>query len=237
MLQLNHRSLNNRTVLKTHTKEVEDGIFGYRAGFDNSSGRFRGVRLLHQWNVLLKAVETRKPFLFKTLGGSVGDMFIFPIINAIITPCLLHFDLWYMPGFLVSLMITLRCHKAWWPDPFDKNAQGFILMNNPPLFPTPHCYSKNYWYLAVTPAGWIHVFFMTCQITILGGYLFTPMPRSVINIVSLLLAVFLPLGVIEPGIVQSGGIKKLTIRKYVKISGIFIALIETVFVIRLIKLN
>ncbi|MCX6761783.1 MAG: hypothetical protein NTY33_02985 [Candidatus Moranbacteria bacterium] len=172
----------------------------------------------------------------KHWGVSIGDLFIFPLINAFIIPRL-NFNLWYILGFVLALVITLLCHRAWWPGPQDENAQGFILMNNPPLLPTRHCFSKSYWYLAITRAGWIHIFFMTCQLAILGGYILTPMPRPVVNAVSLLLAVFLPLGVIEPGIVQSGGIKKLTLRKCAEISIIFLALMTAIFVIRFIKIS
>ena len=191
--------------------------------------------LVAYYNGTLSSIQWKHINLsfMKHWGVLIGDLCIFPIINAFIIPCL-HFNWWYVPGFILTLAITLQCHKSWWPDPWDENAQGFILDS---FHDDWKVHSKFHWHRAVTPAGWIHVFFMTCQLAILGGYILTPMPRPVINAISSLLVVFLPLGVIEPGIVQSGGLKKITPRRLIRDTAIFIALLVAVLLVRFIKLN
>lgn len=128
----------------------------------------------------------------KHWGVSIGDLLILPIVNGLIFPYLC-FSKWYIPGIILAGIITLVCHIAWCPNHDDINAQGFILNSQD---------RSNLWYKAMTRAGWIHFGFMVCELTILGGYILTPMPLEVIKIVFVLFCFFIPVAITEPGIVQ-----------------------------------
>lgn len=169
-----------------------EGFVAYRNG-TFSSKQWRNVNL---------------SFL-KHTGASVGDLIILPIVNGFFFPNLI-WSWWYIPGIIVSLIITWQCHKAWWPDPNNKLAQGFILISNHGCSP-----NRNLWHKAMTPEGWIHFFFMAAELPILGGYILTPMPIEVVKINTLLLGIFVPFGVIIPGIVQTGGWKQVTTKDWI----------------------
>lgn len=135
-------------------------------------------------------------------GISIGDLLILAIVNGLIFPSF-HFNLWWLVLVPFSATLTTVCYKDWWPKPDNIPAQGFILISS-----EEHSLAGDSWTKAVTKAGWIHFVFMTIELMILAEYIFTSIPALVVKIVTGLLLIFIPVAVIEPGVIQSGGDKK-----------------------------
>jgi hypothetical protein len=162
-------------------------------------------------------------------GVSIGDLVILPVVNGLVVPHL-SFGIWFFIFLGLSFNITWFCHKAWWPDPQNSLAQGFIFANAK----SGHIH-RNLWYRDMTWAGWIHFLFMTIQIVILGGYLITPMPKDIVSLISWIFIVFIPVAVIEPGIIQTGGLQKLTRKDQILTLGMTLALYGLLVIAYLIK--
>jgi hypothetical protein len=132
---------------------------------------------------------------------SIGDLIILPVFNGFVASHL-HFSLWQWGALLLaSLVVTLACHYAWWPA--EQKALGFI-------YPDWNGSGKErkFWYRDLSLAGWVHVEFMTVQLAVIVGYILTPMPADIVQLVGVIFLIFVPFGVIEPGVVEGWPLSK-----------------------------
>ena len=127
-------------------------------------------------------------------GLCIGDLVILPVFNGLVIPHL-HFSYLHIVPLFFSAMITTLCHHAWWPK--DPSALGVV-------FPDWRRSERmeTFWYRDLSPAGWAHALFMTVQIVLIASYIFTPMPEKVVRLSSALFMLFIPFGVIEPGMAE-----------------------------------
>jgi hypothetical protein len=167
---------------------ILEGIFAWLDG-SFSRRQWRHLRLSFLWH----------------WGVSIGDLVILPIINGLIIPYLiidwdlsphgLFVKLLIYSAFLAgSFFVTKWCHKLWWPA--KKEDFGHIFSN---WFGSRG--RRNLWFEDLTWSGAVHFIFMIVQLVIVASYLLTPMPREVVMSVGILMAIFLPIATIEPGIV------------------------------------
>jgi len=119
-------------------------------------------------------------------GGVWGDLLLFSVINAIVWNHLRLPGLWLFAVIIViSVVATLGLHKMW----FDGQGMtsGFWR-----FWPKGGCFG------GMGLVGWMHVFFMMAQLTILLLFVLSPAPAKVIWTAAIMLTVFWPLGVIQP---------------------------------------
>ncbi len=134
---------------------------------------------------------------------SVSDLYVFPLINALVVPYLWPTDGWpgklsafIVIGTLVSagIMVSGVFHQAWWGH--DENL-GHV-------FAKWRAISREFFMADMTRAGWVHFFFMAAQIAVMLAYIITPMPRVVLFWVSLLLSGFVILQQLQAHYIQKG---------------------------------
>lgn len=169
-------------------------------------------------------------------GVSIGDWIILPIFNGIIFSRLdfsrmvkipfinFQFSQWLF--FPVAAVITWYCHKAWWPS--SEKALNFMCPNWKRSGK-----DRNFWYRDMTIAGWIHFVFMIVEVAVIAGYIFTPMPKEVVWRTFFIFLAFIPLGVIEPGVVEGW---PLSTGKKIATAGTAIALWSLLTVVTWAKL-
>jgi len=138
--------------------------------------------------------KIKLPFILHG-GVVVGDFFILSYLygiwfHNISIPC------WaWIILFFIAAPITWLCHKGWWAG-----------CEKQPGFMYPHRIKSGgdikYWYRDLPDSAWVHVIYMTWSIMMIGAYIFSPMPDEVVWRTFQLILVFVPLAIIEPGIVQ-----------------------------------
>ncbi|MDD5396989.1 MAG: hypothetical protein PHW24_02935 [Candidatus Moranbacteria bacterium] len=95
----------------------------------------------------------------------------------------------------LAIAITWFCHRGWW---FAcKDQPGYMYPNQK--------YSKGdpkFWYRDLPVSAWIHVVYMIVSTMWIAEYIFNPMPADVVKKTFDIFVAFVPLAIIEPGIVQ-----------------------------------
>lgn len=134
-------------------------------------------------------------------GVVVGDLVLLAIFNGLIMPYVLAPMTVMFPLVAISLSLTCLCHKAWWPR--EEKSLNFMVPN----WDASNRVSK-FWYRDMTAAGWMHFVFMTVQLVIIGLYLYSPMPSQVVRTVAVIFFVFVPVAIIEPGVVEGWPLSK-----------------------------
>jgi|SRR3989344_2318428 len=120
-------------------------------------------------------------------GGMWDDFFGLAILNGLVAP--------YLKGGYTSaaigaaLIATLAIH-AIWEDMLRKTESTCHIFPN---------YNNLYWWKNVSAAGALHIAYMTLQLAVIIMYLYSPMPKHVVWIVSTLLAFHTTFGSIQPG--------------------------------------
>lgn len=158
-----------------------------------------GEGLVSAWEGTFSRKQMRSPpirlsFLWHW-GVVIGDLCILPIFNGLVIPYLHLSPLEFAAFLFVSFIATLACHFAWWPT--TEKALGFIYAdwNGSGKI-------REFWYRDITVAGWMHVIFMTAELVVIVLYILTPMPSDIARIIGTIFLVFIPFGVIEPGVVE-----------------------------------
>ena len=188
-----------------------EGVFAFRnKTFSRKQMRRPPVRLTFLWH----------------WGVVVGDLVILPVFNGIVAPYV-HLALWQCIVFsLTAPMITWSCHRAWWPT--SEKSLNFMSPDWRRSLKQRGC-----WHADMSSAGWIHFMFMVGQLIMIMGYVFNPMPKELIQQVCIIFLVFIPFGVIEPGVVEGW---PLSTGKKIATFGIAIALWSLVGAVTWLKL-
>lgn len=127
---------------------------------------------------------------------SIGDMFIFPLINALIISQLDYNSfsiLKIIAGCAIGLLASWYLHKQWWKE--GEPNKGHILYwegKKPPR-----------WTLAMMKAGWVHFVFTAAQITLIFIYVFSPVQAHIAIWVGILYGIFTAIQQIQGKIVQN----------------------------------
>jgi hypothetical protein len=131
-------------------------------------------------------------------GGMWSDVFLLPIANAVIVPCLPKPNrmrvLLYLGLLSVMLAATIWIHVQWMEAGWANGLPGFMFLSS----------SVQPWYLSVRIPGWMHVVFMALEMSLLWAYALSPMPRAVILTVSCILTLHVPVAIVQPGWYTTG---------------------------------
>lgn len=135
------------------------------------------------------------PFLLHG-GVVVGDFILLPLAFFLWAPYL-EVPMWlWVTFFFVSFIITWLCHRGWW---FACEYEpGFMYPNRLKSWG-----NENVWYRDLPTSAWIHFIYMMGALILIGGYIYTPMPSMVVWKTFWIFVVFVPVAIIEPGIVQA----------------------------------
>ncbi|MDD5109883.1 MAG: hypothetical protein PHI63_01545 [Patescibacteria group bacterium] len=159
-----------------------------------------------------KKDPTLKLTYFRHWAVCIGDGLLLPVVNGIIWDHL-EWEPWYRTAalFVTAVIVTWRFHRLWWPNPKDP-AFGLHFLDH-------HASGSNvsYWWHDLSPAGWAHIAFMSVQLTILGLYVLSPAPPSVIWWTGAILAVFPVVAVLETSWVVNHRIDRLAVLSAISI--------------------
>lgn len=132
--------------------------------------------------------------LFQHWGIMIGDLVLLPILNACVVPYFNFPISLYLLFTIIAFVITWFAHKAWWPandtqltfmSPSWKNSKKEL----------------RFWYKDLSKAGWVHLLFMTAEIVIIAGYIFSRVPVDTVKRVSVIFFAFIPVAFIEPELI------------------------------------
>lgn len=135
------------------------------------------------------------PFLLHG-GVVVGDLILLPYAF-FIWVLYLNVPIWLWITFLVvSLIITWFRHRGWWRASEDE--PGFMYPNRFKSWG-----NENVWYRDLPTSGWIHFIYMVWALMLIFGYVYTPMNAEIVWRTFWISVIFVPIAVIEPGIVSA----------------------------------
>ncbi len=117
-------------------------------------------------------------------GASWADGLVLPAFNGLVWPHLHPSTLLVSAVAMPCLLMTHIGHRSW----YRRSETGH-------MWPT---YTSGIWYRDMGLAGWTHYFFMVLQSTIMGLYVFTPMPHKVVWAIAVVMIPFIVLAGIQP---------------------------------------
>jgi hypothetical protein len=126
-------------------------------------------------------------------GGMWGDFYLMASFNGVVTPYIfanprIGFR-WAAVIITVSTVLSLIAHRSWVIGFRKDGITSHIIPWN----------RGGPWFRDIGASGGLHVVFTACQLALIICYIVTAMPKSSVIVASALLALHLPLGIIEPG--------------------------------------
>ncbi len=120
-------------------------------------------------------------------GGMWGDLLLLPVVNGFLWPYLtIKGELLPISVMMfVNCVITVLIHWKWADWLRESETRG-------------HMFNANS-VTSFTLAGWLHVFYMTIQLTLLMLYVLSVIPPQVVWIISSVLTAHVFLGTVQPG--------------------------------------
>ena len=133
---------------------------------------------------------TRRPGLamgFANHGGMWDDLILLPIANAAITPHL-SAGPWCAAAIAAATAASVLVHVHWY--------RGHHVAHSPEhMWPVR---AHGSWYGDLSVAGWLHVFYVIGELTLLVGFLVFPMPLLTILVVGAIFTIHVPIGLLQP---------------------------------------
>lgn len=123
-----------------------------------------------------------------------GDLLLLPIANAAIVPWLAVGG-WLAPATLAGIAASWWLHRGW----HGGDDEGVWREH---LWPAR---AHGRWARDLSWAGWLHVVYVAAEMTLLIGYAVTPVPPLVVAIVTVVLTLHVPLGLLSPAWVATHG--------------------------------
>jgi hypothetical protein len=124
---------------------------------------------------------------FATHGGMWGDAVLLPVVNALVVPWIAS-GWWLIVILLAAGVAASVALHAWW---HGGHAHGI----REHMWPERR---TGQWMADLSWAGWCHLAYVACEVAVLLAYVIAPMPTDVVMVVSLILSVHVPLGVLLP---------------------------------------
>ena len=125
-------------------------------------------------------------------GVCIADAFLLPVVNGLVFNQLT--AAWWLVVVIAAgaLVATLIFHQGWWP----RGASPAYGLHFPSHRKSGG--SACLWHRDLSAAGWLHIFFMAGEITILVLFVISPMPREIVIAVGAIMATYPLFGVMEP---------------------------------------
>src|SRR5918993_737429 len=145
----------------------------------------------------------RRPGLemgFADHGGMWGDLLLLPVVNAVAVP-------WIEPGgwllgpFAPGTVITVALHMVW-----HGGTQDGVRDHMWPSRPTGRWAGDLSW------AGWLHVLYVSGEMSLLAAWALSPAPRDVVLMVIAILSLHAPLGMLQPSWFATGRLLPANVR-------------------------
>ena len=149
-------------------------------------------------------------------GGMWGDMLLLPVANAAAAPWIA-VGWWLLGPVLVGATAAVALH-AWWHGGTTDGVRDHLW----PARRAAHWASDLSW------AGWCHVAFVTGQLALLLAYAVVNVPPLVALVVTGVLTVHVPLGLLQPAWLATGRVPRSNVR-------LLVAAVATAWLVAAVK--
>lgn len=133
-------------------------------------------------------------------GGMWGDLIILPVVNGLIVPHLPRLNSRRLAVGVAlgacAVFAAAVAHQQW-------AAMGKAAGTTDFVFPN---HQTGMWYRDMSTSGYLHLGYMSAELTLVLAYTFTPIPPRSVVLVSSLLTVHLIIGQVQPGWFTTGTI-------------------------------
>lgn len=137
---------------------------------------------------------------FMEHGGMWGDFIILPIVNGLIVPCIPRPTVKSCMAICglaaCAVIVTVFAHAQW-------DVMGRATATTDFVFPR---HSAGVWYGDMSLSGFLHLAYMSVELTLVLAYVIMPMPVRKVLLISGLLTVHLIVGQVQPGWYTTGTI-------------------------------
>jgi hypothetical protein len=148
----------------------------------------------------------RRPGLemgFVNHGGMWGDLVLLPVANAAIVPHVR--PGWWLAGALAgSMLASIGLHR-WWHGGETASVRDHMWPSR----------GRGHWARDLSPAGWCHVGYVAGELIVIFAYALAPMPGSVVLVVTLLLTLHVPIGLLQPAWFATGRVMRWNVQTVV----------------------
>jgi hypothetical protein len=124
---------------------------------------------------------------FANHGGMWGDFFLLPLANAAIVPYL-SVGPWLAAAVLATTIASLWVHHHWY-------RGGRPTHSREHMWPVRR---YNAWWRDLSWAGWAHVIYVAAELSLLVGFLLSPMPLATVLFVTAIFTTHVPIGLLQP---------------------------------------
>lgn len=131
---------------------------------------------------------------FSQHGGMWGDAVLLPIANAAIVPWI-SWGWWMLWLVGVGAIASVGLH-VWWHGATRHGVRDHMWPTRP----------TGRWAADLSRAGWCHVAYVTAELGLLLAYAATAVPARVVLLVTFVLSLHVPLGLLQPAWFATGGI-------------------------------
>jgi hypothetical protein len=136
---------------------------------------------------------------FANHGGMWSDLILLPIANAVIVPHL-------QPGTWIALAVSAATVASVWVHIYwYRGGKGEHAGEH--LWP---CRTRHTWWADLSYAGWAHVAYVVAELTLLAGFLISPVPGDVVIVVAAIFTIHVPIGLLQPRYFLTGHIATLS---------------------------
>jgi hypothetical protein len=135
---------------------------------------------------------------FADHGGMWDDLVLLPIANAAIAPHL-RLGWWLAPALLAATVASILVHVHWYRGQREVHSPEHMWPSRP--------YGS--WFRDLSIAGWLHVLYVTGELTLLAGFLLHPMPLATVLLVTAIFSIHVPIGLLQPRWFVTGQIATL----------------------------
>ena len=143
----------------------------------------------------------RRPGLamgFADHGGMWDDLVLLPVANAAVAPYLT-IGPWLAWAVALSALASAAVHVHWY--------RGDRVVHSPEhMWPTR---PRGSWFGDLSIAGWLHVLYVTGELTLLVGFLVHDLPATVVLLVAAIFTIHVPIGLLQPRWFVTGRIATL----------------------------
>jgi hypothetical protein len=153
-----------------------------------------------------------------------GDLVLLPIANAAVVPHL-EPDIWIVWALVVATGLSAWAHVHWYRGDRAYNPRSPVHSQEHMWPSRPH----GSWWKDLSWAGWAHLVYVAGELTILIGFLVSPMPDEAIAVVCAVFTLHVPLGLLQPRWFLTGEIASP--RK----QPLLVPLLATLWVVGLVK--
>jgi hypothetical protein len=137
---------------------------------------------------------------FANHGGMWGDFLLLPIVNAVAVPRI-EPGWWLLAPLTLAALVSLALH-GWWHGGTPHGMRDHMWPARP----------SGRWAADLSLAGWCHVVYVAGELGLLLAWAMSPSPAAVIWLVTIIMTLHAPLGVLQPAWFATGRLPATDVR-------------------------